>query len=122
MWLCEQAESLKQVGVAIRDTCKAIKYPHVWKSAFFMFICLSLSISTHEGQFYWYTDKKAGPAFSQVFDMSLIPFYSSRVQNVMSISLQPPPFFLLVAGIGRAHLCNRLCSVSNRSTNLPQDA
>ncbi|XP_022961764.1 probable folate-biopterin transporter 6 [Cucurbita moschata] len=60
-----KGESLKQVGVAIRDTCKAIKYPHVWKPALFMFLCLSLSISTHEGQFYWYTDKKAGPAFSQ---------------------------------------------------------
>ncbi|CAK9312787.1 unnamed protein product [Citrullus colocynthis] len=60
-----KAGSIKHVGVAIRDTCKAIKYPHVWKPSLFMFLCLSLSISTHEGQFYWYTDKKAGPAFSQ---------------------------------------------------------
>ncbi|XP_022132082.1 probable folate-biopterin transporter 6 [Momordica charantia] len=65
-----KAECIKQVGVAVKDTCKAIKYPHVWRPALFMFLALSLSISTHEGQFYWYTDKKAGPAFSQVFDMS----------------------------------------------------
>jgi len=31
-----------------------------------MFLSLGLSISTHEGHFYWYTGSKAGPAFSQV--------------------------------------------------------
>lgn len=32
-----------------------------------MYLSLALSISTHEGQFYWYTDPKAGPGFSQEF-------------------------------------------------------
>lgn len=31
-----------------------------------MFLALALNVSTHEGHFYWYTDPKAGPAFSQV--------------------------------------------------------
>lgn len=45
---------------------KTIKYPQVWKPSLYMFISLALNISTHEGYFYWYTDPKAGPAFSQV--------------------------------------------------------
>jgi hypothetical protein len=38
----------------------------VRKPSLYMYLSLALSISTHEGQFYWYTDPKAGPAFSQV--------------------------------------------------------
>lgn len=32
-----------------------------------MYLSLALNISTYEGQFYWYTDSRAGPAFSQEF-------------------------------------------------------
>lgn len=46
---------------------KTIKFPQVWKPSLYMYLSLALSLSTHEGQFYWYTDPKAGPAFSQEF-------------------------------------------------------
>lgn len=82
-----------------------------------MFLCLSLSISTHEGQFYWYTDKKAGPAFSQVFSTCRPSFfYSIFSKNVMSFSSQS-----WIAGIGRPNLRSRLSSITNWSSNLPQN-
>ncbi|KAL0823294.1 hypothetical protein Bca101_046971 [Brassica carinata] len=55
------------LGVAVKGMYKTIKYPQVWKPSLYMFISLALNISTHEGYFYWYTDPKAGPAFSQEF-------------------------------------------------------
>lgn len=62
------------VGVAVKGMYKTIKYPQVWKPSLYMFISLALNISTHEGYFYWYTDPKAGPAFSQVgFTVSHCP-------------------------------------------------
>ena len=64
---------MEKVEVAIRDMGRTIKCPQVWKPSLYMYLSLALSISTHEGQFYWYTDPNAGPAFSQVF-LSLSPF------------------------------------------------
>ncbi|CAH8357452.1 unnamed protein product [Eruca vesicaria subsp. sativa] len=55
------------LGVAVKGIYRTIKYPEVWKPSLYMFISLALNISTHEGYFYWYTDPKAGPAFSQEF-------------------------------------------------------
>ncbi|KAI3929759.1 hypothetical protein MKX01_025927 [Papaver californicum] len=55
------------LGGAMNGMYKTIKYPQVWKPSLYMYLSLALSISTHEGQFYWYTDPKAGPAFSQEF-------------------------------------------------------
>ncbi|WZZ30419.1 hypothetical protein YC2023_013820 [Brassica napus] len=55
------------LGVAVKGMYKTIKYPQVWKPSLYMFISLALNVSTHEGYFYWYTDPKAGPAFSQEF-------------------------------------------------------
>ncbi|XP_074586256.1 putative folate-biopterin transporter 6 [Curcuma longa] len=52
---------------AIRGMARTIQFPTVWKPSLYMFLSLALSISTHEGQFYWYTDRRAGPAFSQEF-------------------------------------------------------
>lgn len=45
---------------------KTIQIPQVWKSSLYMYLSLSLSISTHECQLYWYTDPQSGPTFSQV--------------------------------------------------------
>lgn len=53
--------------MAVKGMCKTIKFPQVWKPSLYMYLSLALSLSTHEGQFYWYTDPKAGPAFSQEF-------------------------------------------------------
>lgn len=59
-------QSVEDLGVAVRAMCKTIKFPQVWKPSLYMYLSLALSISTYEGQFYWYTDPAAGPAFSQV--------------------------------------------------------
>ncbi|CAJ1972409.1 unnamed protein product [Sphenostylis stenocarpa] len=58
---------LVSVGTTIRSMFKTIRYPQVWKPSLFMFLSLALNVTTHEGHFYWYTDSKAGPAFSQEF-------------------------------------------------------
>lgn len=63
----ESEKTMEKLGVAIRGMYKTIKFPHVWKPSLYMYLSIALSISTHEGTFYWYTDPKAGPAFSQEF-------------------------------------------------------
>lgn len=60
-------KAMEKVDIAIRDMYRTIRCPQVWKPSLYMYLSLALSISTHEGQFYWYTDPKAGPAFSQEF-------------------------------------------------------
>lgn len=60
-------KAMENLGVAIRGMYQTIKFPQVWKPSLYMYASLALSISTHEGHFYWYTDPKAGPAFSQEF-------------------------------------------------------
>lgn len=59
-------QAVEKVGVAMKGMYTTIKFPQVWKPSLYMYLSLALSISTHEGEFYWYTDRKAGPAFSQV--------------------------------------------------------
>ncbi|GFS41953.1 major facilitator superfamily protein [Actinidia rufa] len=56
-----------KLGGAMKGMYRTIQFPQVWKPSLYMYLSLALSISTHEGQFYWYTDPKAGPAFSQEF-------------------------------------------------------
>uniref|UniRef100_A0A7N0V486 Folate-biopterin transporter 6 n=1 Tax=Kalanchoe fedtschenkoi TaxID=63787 RepID=A0A7N0V486_KALFE len=63
----EQKRAVDKVNVAVGGMFRTMKYPQVWKPSLFMYLSLALSISTHEGQFYWYTDPKVGPAFSQEF-------------------------------------------------------
>ncbi|KAK3130114.1 hypothetical protein QOZ80_6BG0489090 [Eleusine coracana subsp. coracana] len=59
---------LNKVSMAVKGMLQTIKYPVVWKPSLYMFLSLALSISTHEGQFYWYTNKTApNPGFSQEF-------------------------------------------------------
>ncbi|PON68345.1 Folate-biopterin transporter [Parasponia andersonii] len=62
-----EEKSTEKLGLAMRGMYKTIKFPQVWKPSLYMFLSLALSFSTHEGHFYWYTDPKAGPAFSQEF-------------------------------------------------------
>lgn len=58
---------LNKVTAAVKGMVQTIKYPVVWKPSLYMFLSLALSISTHEGQFYWYTNKEPpNPGFSQV--------------------------------------------------------
>ncbi|KAF9662050.1 hypothetical protein SADUNF_Sadunf18G0013000 [Salix dunnii] len=63
----EKKRAVEDLQIALRGMSKTIKLPQVWKPSLYMYLSLALSISTHEGQFYWYTDPKAGPAFSQEF-------------------------------------------------------
>ncbi|KAK2452853.1 Major facilitator superfamily protein [Trifolium repens] len=59
--------AMESVGMTIKSMYKTIKYPQAWKPSLYMLLSLSLNVTTHEGHFYWYTDAKAGPAFSQEF-------------------------------------------------------
>ncbi|KAL9677425.1 hypothetical protein QQ045_005654 [Rhodiola kirilowii] len=63
----EQKRAVEKVSLAVGGMYRTVKYPQVWKPSLYMYLSLALSISTHEGQFYWYTDPIAGPAFSQEF-------------------------------------------------------
>ncbi|XP_042503574.1 probable folate-biopterin transporter 6 [Macadamia integrifolia] len=60
-----EKKALEKVGGAMSGMYTTMKCPQVWQPALYMYLSLALSISTHEGQFYWFTDPKAGPAFSQ---------------------------------------------------------
>lgn len=51
----------------MEDMLRTIRLPQVWRPSLYMYLSLALNISTHEGQFYWYTHPTAGPAFSQEF-------------------------------------------------------
>ncbi|KAF8392987.1 hypothetical protein HHK36_021228 [Tetracentron sinense] len=59
----------RQVTQKFMDACKAmwttLKLPDVWRPCLYMYLSLTLSLSIHDGMFYWYTDSKAGPAFSE---------------------------------------------------------
>ncbi|KAL6970623.1 hypothetical protein U1Q18_030317 [Sarracenia purpurea var. burkii] len=63
----DKKKAVKKLGGALEGMYKTIQFPQVWKPSLYMYLSLALSISTHEGQFYWYTNPKAGPAFSQEF-------------------------------------------------------
>jgi hypothetical protein len=43
-----------------------LKCPEVWRPCVYMFMSLALNVDIQEGMFYWYTDKSAGPSFSEV--------------------------------------------------------
>ncbi|XP_047338621.1 probable folate-biopterin transporter 2 [Impatiens glandulifera] len=50
---------------AAKDMWTTLKCPEVWRPCIYMFISLALSLNIHQGMFYWYTDAKTGPGFSQ---------------------------------------------------------
>ncbi|PIN17999.1 hypothetical protein CDL12_09338 [Handroanthus impetiginosus] len=43
----------------------ALKCPIIWRPCLYMYLSLAVSLHIHEGMFYWYTDAKTGPSFSQ---------------------------------------------------------
>ncbi|XP_059642785.1 probable folate-biopterin transporter 2 [Cornus florida] len=59
----------RQVNQKFLDAAKAmwttLKFPNVWRPCVYMYSSIALSLNIHEGMFYWYTDSKAGPSFSQ---------------------------------------------------------
>ncbi|KAG7029472.1 putative folate-biopterin transporter 2 [Cucurbita argyrosperma subsp. argyrosperma] len=42
-----------------------LKSPNVWRPCLYMYLSLALCLDINEGLFYWYTDSKNGPKFSQ---------------------------------------------------------
>ncbi|CAL1385197.1 unnamed protein product [Linum trigynum] len=61
--------SYKQVSHRFVEAGKAmwitLNYPEVWRPCLYMYLSLTLSVNIDEGLFYWYTDSKGGPSFSQ---------------------------------------------------------
>ncbi|KAH9304609.1 hypothetical protein KI387_009013 [Taxus chinensis] len=57
----------QNLSEATKSMWKAFKCPAVWKPSLYMYISLAMSLNIQEGKFYWYTDPKAGPAFSQEY-------------------------------------------------------
>lgn len=59
----------KQVSQKFIDATRAmwttLKCCDVWRPCLYMYMSLALSFNIHEGLFYWYTDAKGGPSFSQ---------------------------------------------------------
>ncbi|KAI4379755.1 hypothetical protein MLD38_006009 [Melastoma candidum] len=59
----------KKVNQKFLDACKAIwatlQCGAVWRPSLYMYMSLALSLNISEGMFFWYTDAKGGPSFSQ---------------------------------------------------------
>lgn len=57
------------------DAAKAmwttLKSEDVWRPCLYMYLSITLSLDIREGMFYWYTDSKGGPSFSQVLGFIL---------------------------------------------------
>jgi len=88
-WLtkCILQGVVENVGTTIRGMYKTIKYPQAWKPSLYMFLSLALNVTTHEGHFYWYTDSKVGPAFSQVLLIFWEIDYLQSVVTTFEISV-----------------------------------
>ncbi|KAK6927663.1 Biopterin transporter family [Dillenia turbinata] len=61
--------SFKQVNQKFLDAGKSmwttLKCPEVWRPCLYMYLSLAVSLDIREGMFYWVTDSKGGPSFSQ---------------------------------------------------------
>lgn len=57
------SEKFVGAGKAMWTTLKS---PNVWRPCLYMYLSLALCLDINEGLFYWYTDSKDGPKFSQV--------------------------------------------------------
>uniref|UniRef100_A0A2P2LVF8 Putative folate-biopterin transporter 2 n=1 Tax=Rhizophora mucronata TaxID=61149 RepID=A0A2P2LVF8_RHIMU len=44
---------------------KTLKFPDVWRPCLYMYLSIALTLHINEGMFYWLTDAKWGPSFSQ---------------------------------------------------------
>ncbi|XP_068647269.1 probable folate-biopterin transporter 2 [Aristolochia californica] len=66
---CMQNFAYREVHQNLLGACQSmwmtLKCPDIWRPCLFMYLSFALSLNIQEGLFYWYTDKKAGPAFSQ---------------------------------------------------------
>ncbi|CAL9151483.1 unnamed protein product, partial [Musa hybrid cultivar] len=58
-------EVFQKLQQAIRTMRTTLRCPSVWRPCVYMYMSLALSLNIEEGMFYWYTDKKSGPSFSE---------------------------------------------------------
>nr|XP_018680278.1 PREDICTED: probable folate-biopterin transporter 2 isoform X3 [Musa acuminata subsp. malaccensis] len=58
-------EVFQKLQQAIRTMRTTLQCPSVWRPCVYMYMSLALSLNIEEGMFYWYTDKKSGPSFSE---------------------------------------------------------
>ncbi|KAL5850181.1 hypothetical protein ACOSQ4_008194 [Xanthoceras sorbifolium] len=89
----------KQVNEKFLDAGKAmwttLKFPLVWRPCLYMYLSFVLSLNIHEGLFYWYTDAKAGPSFSQEtvgYILSVGPIGSLLAAILYQNALKDYPF------------------------------
>ncbi|XVF35697.1 hypothetical protein REPUB_Repub18cG0168300 [Reevesia pubescens] len=83
-----------EVNQKFLDAAKAmwttLKCPDVWRPCLYMYLSFAVSLNINEGLFYWYTDSKEGPSFSQetvgyIFSMGAIGALLGAIlyQNVL---------------------------------------
>lgn len=89
----------KQVNLKFLDAGKTmwttLKFPLVWRPCLYMYLSFAVSLNIHEGLFYWYTDSKVGPSFSQEtvgFVLSVGPVGSILAAILYQNSLKDYPF------------------------------
>lgn len=65
-----------------------------------MYFSFALSLKIQEGMFYWYTDKNAGPSFSQVYhrNNNLMQLGSPKPKLILSFLMQETVGFILSVG------------------------
>ncbi|KAL0327616.1 UNVERIFIED_CONTAM: putative folate-biopterin transporter 6 [Sesamum angustifolium] len=61
----QKNKSTEKLREAAKGMLRTIQFPQVWKPSLYMYLSLALSISTHEGQFYWYTRSQSRPCILQ---------------------------------------------------------
>ncbi|KAG0474222.1 hypothetical protein HPP92_016079 [Vanilla planifolia] len=83
------AQLYEKLTQAKKTMWATLKCAEVWKPCIFMFTSLALSLNIQEGLFYWYTDTKSGPSFSQR-TISFI-YAMSSVGSLLGVLLTKTP-------------------------------
>ncbi|MFS7898206.1 putative MFS transporter superfamily, biopterin transporter family [Helianthus anomalus] len=75
-----------------------LKSEDVWRPCLYMYLSFALSLNIYDGLFYWETDSKAGPSFSQFTPqlsiLTLTPLQLSK--NFVKCRFRPSSFTLLI--------------------------
>ncbi|KAK8919348.1 putative folate-biopterin transporter 2 [Platanthera zijinensis] len=80
-----------QAGKSMWST---LKCPEVWRPCVYMYMSFALSLNIQEGMFYWYTNPKEGPSFSQGIRQNQIllsTWYQSKDSRSVSSAFVHPP-------------------------------
>ncbi|KAJ0090703.1 hypothetical protein Patl1_12606 [Pistacia atlantica] len=100
-----------QVNQKFLDAGKAmwttLKFPLVWRPCLYMYLSFALSLHIHEGLFYWYTDSKAGPAFSQLLS-GLSGMLDLMLVLRLNLAFGIPDFVAIVIDEGVSRLVGQM--------------